>query len=249
MKPTGLFYALLALALVAGSFNMPALAQDAQSDVWGYLENVEDRPMMQYTPSGYAYPGYAQPYVPYPAQAMVPAEKPPEKKPWYKRLLPGKKSFSQPINLMPKLPKEAGRETPVLKDPMIRLAKGLMFNGRSVPPGIYLLSLKDSANGDNATLSIVRRQEALLTLPAFKETSSTPPPPEQSQVALPSPPDEKAIRASRYYDVPLEEKKQEPLASAHVELAQDGRTMILVYQVESQRYTSVPVPVGATWQD
>lgn len=170
-----------------------------------------------------------QPYLPYPP--MVQTQRAPEQpRPWYRRLLnPFIKQASPPILQPAKTPKESPKETLPLADPLIRLPMGIHTDAIKVPSGFYLLSLQLGASPSDTRLLLRRQQQTLLSLAVqqavapMTSADPLPPPPVKTDANAKSPP------VSR--------------TSAHAELAEDGQTMVLVFQDGSQHYVSIPLPV------
>lgn len=182
-------------------------------------------------PSSY----YGQPYLPYPPQQMLPVQsQSPVKRPWYKRILnPFVRQASPPIYQVQKPPTEKPKETQALPNPLIRLAKGIRYEDKTVFPGLYLLEFQPGSSEKEAFLSLVQKQERLLRIPA-KALSTE----KLLSQALPSPPDKSRDKTKT---TPAEE------SLGRVELSQDGQTVVLIYQQGQRQYVSDPLMVGDLW--
>lgn len=229
---------------------LPAPAQD-------WLD-IEEPPSydQQVPPAGYGYPqpmppgyGYPQSYYPYPAPAVAPMP-PAEKKPWYKKLFsPITNRMNPPIYREPKVPKDPPKETVAVKDPLIRLAKGVAYQGTEIPPGFYIMKVKPAGEDAGAWLSLYRKQEEIVSVPAFKKASEKPPVTTENSKLPPPPVTKNAEKPEQDAATDTgKDKAKEPEASALVELAQDGQSVILVYRTDDQEYTSLPLAVLAPWQ-
>ncbi len=221
-------YLLVGVLLLPGT--LPAgYADDSSSntDDWSGFQEAPD-----YYPPNRATEGA------YPVQG-APLQAPPEPQPkrsFLGRIFnPIRKQASPPINQLPKAEKEKPRETVALPDPLIRLGKGIRYNDKEIPPGLYLVSAEPDPQGQGMTLNLIRRQDILLSIPAFVGGGTAPI--EIGTQPLPGPP------AGKKGDAPAP-----PEATAHTESSLDGRTMILVYEKGGRQYTSVPVDISAAYR-
>ncbi len=196
---------------------------------------------------------YTTMYAPYPPPAPTQAplaQEPP--KPWYKKLLsPVSKKANLPIKQVQPVPKDKPKETLALKDPIIRLAKGIRYNHQSLPPGIYLLRLIESNNDTEASLVIQRQQHPMLTVPIGSRTGNTMEKADPKAQSLPPAPDitsKASEKGKAQHSTSIQETKTPPEAEGWVELSEDGQSVKLVYKAPKIVYTSVPLLVDGPWQ-
>lgn len=177
-------------------------------------------------------PDATQNFTPYPAQPALPVQTPPEKKSWFKRLFsPATQQMSPPIYQVPKISAGSGKETKAVTYPLVRLAKGVVFDGQRLEPGMYLLSLQA---GSQPALRLMRQNQTLLSIPVQADAPLQSEP--NTSAALPKPPESLGPKATQ----------TEPTGFA--ELSEDGVSLRLVYQQGDKRYTSIPITVRDSWR-
>ncbi len=216
-------WAFLLTSLLWGSFAFPCHGADTAPDYDEILRQYEHVNLTPTTPPTYA---------PYPQPAPAP---PPQKRSWLSRLLkPMTSQMSPPLYQAPKVPKESPKETEILADPLIRLAKPIHHEGSRVEPGFYILALQSPNPSSGASLTLFRQNKAILTVPALGMTTST----AVTPTTLPTPPksDSKPPSAKVPHKTP-------PSVTGRVELSTDGNTLLLIYQKGSEEFSSVPLSV------
>jgi hypothetical protein len=197
--------------------------------------------MMQY---------YGQQYSPYPASPMV-QQVQPARQPWYKKLFsPVTKRMNPPINREPKVPSELPKETYPTTDPLVRLAKEIVYEGKTVPPGFYLLVFKAGSNENEGTLTLFKQQKPLLTIPATVTLGGEPSSQADPNATIERHPihAEKKQKQENAYKQPVSLGDPPPIYTAEVDLAEDGRSVILILQEKDRRWTSTPIAVSESMQ-
>lgn len=222
-----------------GPMAAPLYAQDYDG-----FESIRELP--DYPPSYYRdahQPRSVSPSVPQPDASAAGAV--PKPKGWLRRLLSplaGKQQpvLNPPIDQQPKVSAGPPRETPVTPDPMIRLARGVVYGDTLVTPGFYLLHIDSGtpATDGSTTLSLIRQQGRIVSLPAkltsepYSEKSASAKPVQQAATSLPKPPETQPGKPAR----------KEPESIGRVVLSGDGTSVTFVHQQGGRIYTSVPVP-------
>ncbi len=200
-------------------------------------DDLQDIPDPPYYP-----PNAVQPYTQYPSQSTQ-QQAPPQHVPWYKKLFsPMTRRMNPPIYRAKKVPTGKPRETKPLGDPLIRLAKGISYHDTDVPPGFYIIHLSPGKNSGEASLVMMREDQPVLMVPAKQLSADSTTSSDTTVTAsetLPAPPDKKAAGS---------EGDLKDAASAFVTLAQDGQSVMIVYQKGDTQYQSVPLAVGDDWR-
>lgn len=209
---------------------------------------------------------YQQPYQAYPNNKATSAvdprppavnPPPPERLPWYKRLfMPMVKN--PPILQPKKVPKEEGRETEAISEPLLRLTTDVTYQGKVLPAGYYLIRFSTLPSSKRAFITLMQKNQPALSLLALKMEAEQPSrPPDLAQQQQVSRDDQQQLMLA--LDTPPEmEVKPEPDAKGkkddeqtpteggpfvYTERSEDGQFLLLVYQIKKAHYISAPMKI------
>lgn len=222
----------LAFCLLSSLYPLWAFSQESDlSDIQDpsvYLQDLRNRNADEaVTPTS------GQSYLPYPPNTVY--QVPPTngaREPWYRRILKPKQPnpqdqfrFSVPINQAPRVEKDSPKQPAALPDPLIRLAKGLTYDGQNVLPGLYLLKLNLS-DGKSGFLELSRQSQRVFSVPITVVTPITP-----------------SIDTRK-----ADKNAPKPEAKGQVMLAEDGLHVKFHYETEKTQYDSDAIEILSAWR-
>ena len=254
---------LMLLISLGGFLNSPLIGwaddasdYDSNLDSWDALNNAGTTGESS---------AYQQPYQAYPnnratsaVEPQPPANAPPVQKkiPWLQRLFTP--MVKNPPILQPKkFPKEEGRETQAIAEPLLRLTTDVTYQGKVVPAGYYLIRFSTLPSSKRAFITLMQKNQPALSLLALKMEADQPSrPPSLNQQNLVNADDHQQLMLA--LDSPPEnEVKPEPQANGkddevmptetgpfvYTERSEDGQFLLLVYQVKKDHYISAPMKI------